>query len=121
MSQTPGSTAYVGCIGTDEFGKQLETAAKGDGVNVKYYKQSKEPTGTCGVLVKGGERSLCANLAAANVYDKSHYDSPAIQSLVSACKIVYSAGFFLTVSPPTIQACGAALAESGKTLCMNLS
>jgi len=25
-----------------------------------------EPTGTCAVLVKGGERSLCANLAAAN-------------------------------------------------------
>merc|ERR1719310_1796955 len=41
MSQTPGSTAYVGCIGQDAFGEQLEKAAKGDGVNVCYMKQDK--------------------------------------------------------------------------------
>ena len=54
------------------------------------------------VALKGGERSLCANLAAANAYDKSHYDSPAIQALVEQTQIVYIAGFFLTVSPPTV-------------------
>jgi len=121
MSGVPGSTAFVGCVGKDAFGDKLEACAKADGVNVQYMKQDKEPTGTCGVLVKGGERALVANLAAANLYDKAHFDTPAIQSLVGAAKIVYSAGFFLTVSPPTIQAFGEALAKSGKTLCMNLS
>ena len=101
--------------------RQLEMAARADGVNVQYMKQSKEPTGTCAVLVKGGERSLCANLAAANLYDKSHFDGPEIQKLLAAAKIVYCAGFFLTVSPPTIMAIGEHTDREGKTFCMNLS
>jgi len=120
---SPGATAFIGCIGTDAFGEQLEKAAQGDGVNVQYLKQSKVETGTCAVLVKGGERSLCANLAAANCYEKSHFDSAEIQSLVAAAKIVYSAGFVLTTpaGPPTLMAMGEELNKSGKTFCMNLS
>jgi len=121
MSGTAGSTAYVGCIGKDAFGQQLETAAQGDGVNVQYFKQDKEPTGTCAVLVKGGERALCANLAAANCYDKAHFDTAPIQKLVDQTKIVYIAGFFLTVSPPTIMAIGEKLAAANKTFCLNLA
>jgi len=70
---------------------------------------------------KGGERALVANLAAANCYDKSHFDTEAIQAMVSATKIVYSAGFFLTVSPPTVAAIGAHIVENRKTFCLNLS
>jgi len=121
MSGAAGCTSFVGCIGTDAFGEQLESAARADGVNVQYMKQSAEVTGTCAVLVKGGERSLCANLAAANCYSKDHFDTPAIQALLQATKIIYSAGFFLTVSPPTIMAFGEHCAATGKTLCMNLS
>jgi len=123
MSGVPGTTAFIGCIGTDAFGEQLEAAAKGDGVNVQYMKQSAVETGTCAVLVKGGERSLCANLAAANCYDKAHFDTPAIQALVASAKIVYSAGFVLTTpaGPPTLMALGEELNKSGKTFCMNLS
>merc|ERR1712137_549627 len=94
MITEPGSTAFVGCIGKDAFGDQLEKAASADGVNVQYMKQDKEPTGTCAVLVKGGERSLIANLSAANCYDSAHFESPEIQALVEASKIIYSAGFF---------------------------
>jgi len=123
MLGAPGSTAFIGCVGTDQFGEQLEKAAKGDGVNVQYFKQSKVETGTCGVLVNSGDRALIANLAAANCYDKAHYDSPAVQELISSTKIVYSAGFPLTTpaGPPTIMAIGKALNESGKTFCMDLS
>lgn len=121
MMGAPGATAFVGCIGQDAFGAQLEKAAQADGVNVQYMKQGKAETGTCAVLVKGGERSLCANLAAANCYDKSHFDSAPIQELVGAAKIFYISGFFLTVSPPTIMAVGAHSDETGKILCMNLS
>ena len=121
VAGTKGSTAYVGCVGQDAFGEQLEKAATADGVLVKYMKQTAEPTGTCAVLVKDGERSLIANLAAANKYDKSHFDTPEIQALLEAAKIVYMAGFFLTVSPPTILAVGEHCAKNGKTVCMNLS
>ena len=118
---SPGATAFVGCVGTDKFGDQLESAARADGVNVQYMKQGEVETGTCAVLVKGGERSLCANLAAANKYDKSHYDSEGIQALVEAAKVYYSAGFFLTVSPATMVAIGEHSAANNKTFCVNLS
>merc|ERR1712137_12807 len=121
MITEPGSTAFVGCIGKDAFGDQLEKAASADGVNVQYMKQDKEPTGTCAVLVKGGERSLIANLSAANCYDSAHFESPEIQALVEASKIIYSAGFFITVSPPSMLGIGKHCAAKGKTYCLNLS
>jgi len=123
MCNAPGATAFIGCIGTDKFGEQLEKAAQGDGVNVQYFKQSAVETGTCGVLVNSGDRALIANLAAANCYDKSHFDSEPIQALLKATKIVYTAGFPLTTpaGPPTIMAIGKELNDAGKTFCMNLS
>ena len=54
------------------------------------------------VLIKDKERSLCANLAAANNYKKQHFDSKQVQEIVQKAHIVYSAGFFLTVSPDTV-------------------
>ena len=91
-----------------------------DGVKAAYYKQE-TPTGTCAVLVKGGERSLIANLSAANCYKIDHFETPEIQALLGSTKIVYIAGFFLTVSVPTILAVGKHTSSTGKTLCMNLS
>jgi len=120
LSATPASTAFVGCIGKDAFGDQLEKAATADGVNVQYMKTD-TPTGTCAVLVKGGERSLIANLSAANCYDVSHFETPAIQGLLSSAKIVYTAGFFLTVSVPSMVGIGKHCAANGKTYCLNLS
>jgi len=121
MSGKSGSTAFVGCVGDDAFGKQLETQARADGVNVQYMKQTKEPTGTCAALIQGGERSLVANLAAANCYDKSHFETEEIQALVGGAKVIYCAGFFLTVSPPTVNALGDHAVAERKTFCVNLS
>merc|ERR1719453_12357 len=45
MLNTPGATAFIGCIGKDAFGETLEASAKADGVNVKYFKQDAQPTG----------------------------------------------------------------------------
>ena len=61
----PGQSAYMGCIGTDAFGKQLEDCAAANGVLVHYMKDEATPTGTCAVLVKGGERSLIAKIRTA--------------------------------------------------------
>ena len=123
MLSNPGATAFIGCIGTDAFGEQLEKSAKADGVNVQYFKTDKVETGTCAVLVNSGDRALIANLAAANCYDKAHFDSAPIQALLKESKIVYSAGFPLTTGagPDTMLDMGKYLNESGKTFCMNLS
>ena len=43
------------------------------------------------------------------------------QELVKATKIIYCAGFFLTVSPKTMVSLGEHVASAGKTFCLNLS
>lgn len=43
---------------------------------VHYYEDESAPTGTCGVCVVGGERSLIANLSAANCYKVEHLKKP---------------------------------------------
>ena len=41
--------------------------------------------------------------------------------LVEAARVVYSAGFFITVSPDSIKLVGQHCSEQGKIYCMNLS
>jgi len=119
MLQEPGATAYIGCIGKDDFGRTLRQYA--DGVTLHYLEDEKEATGTCAVLIKDKERSLVANLAAANKYVKEHHDTPEIQAVVQAARVIYSAGFFLTVSPATAHALGAHCAATNKIFSINLS
>lgn len=90
-------------------------------MSLHYLEDEKEPTGTCAVLIKDRERSLVANLGAANKYVKAHFDTPEIQSVVSAAQVVYSAGFFLTVSPDTMHALGAHCSANNKIFVINLS
>ncbi|KAI3993291.1 hypothetical protein MKX01_010034, partial [Papaver californicum] len=61
------------------------------------------PTSTCAVCVVGGERSLIANLSAANCYKSEYLRRPENWALVEKDKYFYIAGFFLTVSPESIQ------------------
>lgn len=129
MAGEKGFSAYAGCIGKDdEFGKQLQAAAEGDGVTCYYDKQEDDasplPTGTCAVLVHEKERSLVANLSAAERYSKArHFDTAAFQSVVKGAKLIYSAGFFLTHASETMLACGKTCAESttGQRYAINLS
>ena len=48
------------------------------------------------------ERSLCANLAAANAYKQTHLESAKIQEVVKAAQVYYISGFFMTVSTESI-------------------
>jgi len=59
----------------------------------------KTPTGTCAVCVTGKERSLVANLAAANNFKISHCEKDKAKQMIDSAKIIYTAGFFLAVSP----------------------
>jgi adenosine kinase len=121
MLQKEATTGYLGCIGNDENGKRLREEATKDGVHVHYMVDPNTPTGTCAVLIVKRERSLVANLAAANCYKKDHFDSQEIQTLIQNAKFYYVTGFFLTVSPETIVALGKHAATNNKVMTFNLS
>ena len=121
MLQRETATSYIGCIGDDAFGKQLEKQATNAGVKVQYLVDGKEPTGTCACLITEKVRSLVANLGAANSYKHEHLLRPENWSLVEKAKIAYIAGFFLTVSVDSILSVAKHCAETNKLFCMNLS
>lgn len=99
----------------------MKKNCKQAGVNVHYYEDETAPTGTCAVCVLGGERSLIANLSAANCYKSDHLKQPENWALVEKAKYYYIAGFFLTVSPESIQLVAAHAAANNKVFTMNLS
>jgi adenosine kinase len=120
MLQTPGATAYIGSCGKDKFGEQMKAACAKDGVNVAYYEDD-APTGTCAVAVLDGERSLCANLSAANNYKVEDLEKPEKWAIVEQAKFYYSAGFFITVSPDSIMKVAKHACENDKVYMMNLA
>lgn len=121
LGQYPGATAYFGAIGDDSYGTTLETCARNDGVLVHYQKTPGIATGTCAVLINGGERSLVANLAAANTFSPSHLESSESTEIIGNAKIYYISGFFLTVSVDSILAIAKHSVVNNKTFCLNLS
>jgi len=118
-----GLSHYIGSLGDDAFGKTMKTQLEGDGVQGHFLEVKDTPTGTCAVLVKDNERSLIANLAAAEKYDKAHFDSADVQKAVEEASIYYMAGFPLTHGggKATVQAICEHSVEKGKTVCMNVS
>ncbi|KAI3809208.1 hypothetical protein L1987_25178 [Smallanthus sonchifolius] len=106
MLQIPGATSYMGSIGKDKYGEEMIKNSKSAGVNVHYYEDETAPTGTCAVCVVGGERSLIANLSAANCYKVEHLKRPENWALVS---------------PESIQLVAEHAAKTNKVFTMNLS
>jgi len=86
MLQVPFATAYMGCIGKDAFGEELKKAALADQVRAHYMIDEATPTGTCGVLVKDGERSLVAALNAARIAGKTDADIRALVLQLEAAR-----------------------------------
>ena len=93
------------------------------GVEVAYQVDAEAPTGVCGVLVDPtNERTLVTRLDAANNFTKDHLETAAVQKLLVASKVVYSAGFFLTSGGPDCTALlGQHCADFGKRFCLNIS
>ncbi|KAJ8602443.1 hypothetical protein CTAYLR_001265 [Chrysophaeum taylorii] len=118
-----GTAAFVGCVGDDANGKKLAEVATAAGVTVEYQIDAATPTGLCAVLVDdSNERTLITRLDAANNYKRSHLESEAVQKLLGAANVVYSAGFFLTSGGPDCTTLlGAHCVENGKHFCLNLS
>jgi len=121
MSKKPQATTFIGCIGKDDYGNKLKANLEGHGVKTAYCIDDKEATGTCAALINGKNRSLCANLAAANCYKFEHLQKPENWALVEKADYYYIAGFFLTVSPESIMAVGKHANDKKKCFMMNLS
>merc|ERR1712083_663740 len=83
-----------GCIGKDKFGELMESTTTAAGVDCFFMEDEKTPTGTCAVCVTGKERSLVANLAAANEFKIGHCKKKRAQDMISSAKVIYTAGFF---------------------------
>ena len=81
-AQVKGAVSYIGCVGNDDYAKKMRKVAEEAGVNVMYMEDPAAPTGTCAVCIKGGERSLVANLGAANNYKVDHIKQPANWAVV---------------------------------------
>uniref|UniRef100_A0A4X1SQ14 Adenosine kinase n=2 Tax=Sus scrofa TaxID=9823 RepID=A0A4X1SQ14_PIG len=93
MIQQPHKAAtFFGCIGIDKFGEILKKKAAEAHVDAHYYEQNEQPTGTCAACITGGNRSLVANLAAANCYKKEkHLDMEKNWTLVDKARVYYIA------------------------------
>ncbi|KAL7983043.1 hypothetical protein Chor_013694 [Crotalus horridus] len=93
MIQFPYKAAtFFGCIGTDKFGEILKRKTEEAHVDAHYYEQSEETTGTCAACITSDNRSLIANLAAANCYKKEkHLDVEKNWKLVEKAKVYYIA------------------------------
>ncbi|XP_007467562.1 PREDICTED: adenosine kinase isoform X4 [Lipotes vexillifer] len=93
MIQQPHKAAtFFGCIGIDKFGEILKKKAAEAHVDAHYYEQNEQPTGTCAACITGGNRSLVANLAAANCYKKEkHLDMEKNWILVDKARVYYIA------------------------------
>lgn len=114
------ATAYIGCVGKDEYADTLKAKASEGGTVVEYLVDETVPTGTCAVLITGENRSLVANISAANNYKEEHLDNIGWVH-VERAQIMYISGFFLTVSPPSIIKVGKHAAENNKVFCLNLA
>ncbi|XP_071829550.1 uncharacterized protein [Apostichopus japonicus] len=117
----PKSCVFFGCIGRDKFGQIIQQQMEELGVHANYLLEEDHPTGTCASIVTGNERSLVANLAAANCYKKDHLMKAENWNHVEKSKLIYVAGFHLTVAPDAIVALGRHAAEKNKIFSFNLS
>lgn len=72
LVKKPHVVTYFGAVGHDSYSEILKERALSCGVNVQYQYINNVPTGTCAVLITGHDRSLCANLSAANYFTIDH-------------------------------------------------
>ena len=81
---------------------------------MEYRYDEEQPTGRCGAVITGHNRSLCTDLAAANCYKLDHLKSPEIWNLVEQAKVYYVGGYHLTACVPAVLALGEEAAAKEK-------
>ncbi|TPX09008.1 uncharacterized protein E0L32_009587 [Thyridium curvatum] len=117
----PNSVVYLGGVGDDKYAAILHDAVKKAGLRVEYRVDPKQPTGRCGVVITGHNRSMCTDLGAANHYDLEHLKKPEIWALVENAEAFYIGGYHLTVCPPAIMELAKEAASKNKPLIFSIS
>lgn len=112
---------YIGCVGKDKDADTLRSACAAAELYVEYRVDSTQPTGRCGVIITGHDRSMVTHLAAANEYKIEHLKSPEVWSLVQKAQFYYVGGYHLTVCPPAAIALGEEAARENKVFALSLS
>lgn len=102
----PHSVLYIGAVGADDSAKTLDAACDKAGLDTEYLRLAEHPTGRCGVVITGHNRSMCTDLSAANHYSATHLRSPKIWAHVEKAGAFYVGGYHLTVSPEAAEALG---------------
>jgi len=105
------SVVYLGAVGQDDAAKTLDEACAKAGLATEYLRLKEHPTGRCGVVITGHDRSMCTDLAAANHYKLEHLQQPAIWALAEKAEVFYVGGYHLTVCPAAAEALGAEAAR----------
>ncbi|KAH8158398.1 hypothetical protein CIB48_g9842 [Xylaria polymorpha] len=117
----PTASCTSAAVGDDKYAAILRDAVKQVGLRVEYRVDPKTPTGRCGVVITGHNRSLCTELGAANLYDIDHLKRPEIWKLAENADFYYVGGFHFTVCPPAIMALAEEAAAKNKAFIVNLS
>jgi len=99
LSPSPNSAVFLGGLGKDDSGAVLESLVNSDAVLTAFAKQDDLPTGHCIALVEGAERTLAANLGAANKFSKEDLWQGNNRTLLEGAKVIYVEGYFLSHSP----------------------
>jgi len=91
-----GRVTYFGSVGKDPRADIIKKDLNDAGIYGNFHIDAETPTGTCAVLVKDKDRTLCANLAAACKYSPQHLTDNFSQ--LDRAKIIYTTSFFITSS-----------------------
>ncbi|WPH03524.1 Hypothetical protein R9X50_00640400 [Acrodontium crateriforme] len=113
------SVVYFGCVGKDKYAETLLQANKEAGLAVRYRYDETAPTGRCGVVITGHDRSMCTDLAAANCYKIDHLKEN--WDVVEKSKAYYVGGYHLTVCVPAILALAEEAAKENKPFALSLA
>lgn len=118
-----GNTAYISSINAnDNYGTIMKDALTSEGVTGVFYEGSEKATGTCAVAIPPSkDRSLVANLSAANDYSGDHLTSPEATELWQNAKVGYISGFWLTVCPEGMVDVARYFKEQGRPFGVNSS
>ena len=106
------SVVFFGCVGKDKYADILQDANKQAGLAVRYRYDEEQPTGRCGVIITGHNRSMCTDLAAANCYKIEHLNEN--WNIAEKAKAYFVGGYHLTVCVPAVMKLAEEAAKKNK-------
>jgi len=117
----PHLCTFFGAAGQDESLEIMSKSCEEVQLRPCYQIHKDQPTGRCAVCVTGHHRSLVTHLGAANCFTVDHLKLPENLEIIKQSSIVYISGYFLTVSPESIDYVCQEVVAGDKTLIMNFS